>query len=107
MKKIKKEYIETYETISFVEKLADNKYLKENYIKNGSKWIINYESNSAFHLCPFRPSFIDCIECEYFKLKEDKHECSFPTSSVTTEELIKRINRYVDCGGVVQYNGAL
>ncbi len=86
--------LNSYNTIILTQPLAYNKHLKQIYNKCEQGWCLIYESNSAYHVCPFDGAFKDCKDCGALEEDFDTEYCLKKKQFFDTAALRKRI---IDC----------
>lgn len=96
--KLTKEIVETYTSICFEQPLKNQKYLREEYIRNGDLWECRYSSNSTFHLCPYDGQFRDCKSCGIGEEDFDTDYCLSKQKNITTSLLLDRITKCQSAG---------
>ena len=100
-KRVTERYVSKYDTIILNQPLAHGKVLKQIYNKFGGgdkRWMVSYDSNSVYHICPFDGVFRDCKECGINDEDFDVTFCTNKTQAVTTAALIERINDCLNAG---------
>lgn len=93
-RRINKEYLNTYGQVILTQPLAHGTVMKQVYTKDGNRWQLSYESNSAYHICPFDGVFRNCRDCGALEEDFDIEFCRKKQSYISTGALIERIN---DC----------
>ena len=96
--KVTPEYIETYTSICFEQPLKNNRYIREEYTRNGDQWECRYSSNSSYHLCPFDGQFRTCESCGIGDADFDMDYCLSKQTSIPTSLLIYRIKKCQSAG---------
>ena len=99
-----RQYLNTYTVIIFTQKLANGAKLFETYrkIDGFNRWVIDYSSTSAYHICPFDGNFRECESCEGYNDINGVY-CLSKQKVVSTHELSRRIVLYLESGGKLEY----
>jgi hypothetical protein len=85
------DYINTYTHVVLEQPLKSDKYLREEYTRNGELWERVFSSNSSFHLCPFDGSFRDCKSCGLGGEEFDIAYCLSKQECIPISTLVNRI----------------
>lgn len=93
-RRINENYINRYNCVVLTQPLAHDKFLKQIYHKAKDKWIISYDSNSVYHVCPFDGVFRNCSECGILDENFNVTICTNKTQAVDIKELYQRV---MDC----------
>lgn len=90
-----KDFLNDYTQVIFTQPLAHGKYIKEIYTKENKKWVLEYESNSAFHICPYDGCVRNCADCGAFDEDFDINYCLNKQQKFTSVELLKRAEKCI------------
>lgn len=85
------DYINTYTHVVLEQPLKNDKYLREEYTRNGELWERVFSSNSSYHLCPFDGSFRDCETCGLGGEEFDMAYCLSKQECIPISTLVNRI----------------
>ena len=86
-----------YNRVKLHQPLNNGLYIEQFYTKvtddGRVRWLLEWKSNAASHICPHDGAFRKCNDCHY-RPGQYEIECSMPRTFVSSEELCDRVN---DC----------
>jgi len=92
-------YLNDYERIELIQPLAHDRYMKQIYRPTRpNEWVLIYETNSAYHICPYDGVFRSCDDCGAGEENFDMGFCESKTIYVDNKELAERIKDCEDGG---------
>ena len=95
-RKVNEKYVENFSTIIFTQPLRSGRIIEEVYSKTPKGWLVTYNSDSAYHICPYDGAFRNCKECGANDEDFDVNFCLEKRQYFTPKELVNRIEICLD-----------